>query len=114
MAASDWQLQSMVVAALVGPTVVAGLLAYAVATAPNIKGWVIALACGLIAPVSILVFAWLTPLTKPDPRSFDGPAYVLAGLILWALVLTPACLVSSSVAVWLKRRSWSRQSSAVR
>ena len=114
MATSDWQFQSMIAAALVGPTIVAGLLAYAVAASPNIKGWAIAVVSGLVFPICVLVFAWLTPLTKPDPRSVDGPAYILVTLISWALLLTPACLVSSSVGTWLRRRSWSRPPVVVR
>lgn len=108
MVGSGWQLQSVIAAAMAGPTIVAGLLAYAIAVSPKAKAWAIVLVCGLAFPTCVLIFAWLTPLTRPDPRSIDGPAYVLAGLISWALLLTPACLVSSVVGTWLRRRSWRR------
>ena len=108
MAPPNWQIQSIIAAAFIGPAVASGLLAYAVAAFTRIKGLVIAPICGLIAPICVVMFAWLTPLTKPDPRSIDGPAYVLIGLFYWAVLLLPTCLVSSSLGTWFKRKSGSR------
>ena len=105
MAPSIGQLNGIMVAAVVAPTVMSGLIAYGVATVSRIKGSAIALICGLIAPLSVVVFAWLTPLTKADPRSIDGPAYALIGLIVWAAILVPTCLIASTVGTWLRRRS---------
>ncbi len=110
----NWQLQAIMAAAFVGPTVATGLVAYGFAAFTRIKGFFIALICGLAAPICVVLFAWLTPLTKPDPRSIDGPAYVLVGLIYWALFLLPMCLAASLLATWLGRRSACRPQLGVR
>jgi ABC-type glycerol-3-phosphate transport system permease component len=105
MAPPNWLVQSIVVAAVVGPVALTGLLAYALATFTRFRGLTIGLVSGLAAPICVVIFAWLSPLTKRDPRSIDGPAYVLIGLICWALLLLPMCMLSSSLGTWLKRRS---------
>lgn len=113
-ALSVFQLKCTMAAAVVGPAVATGAIAYAIAAVTRLKAFVIAPLCGLVAPISVVVFAWLTPLTKPDPRSIDGPAYVLVALIYWALLLIPTCLLSSSLGVWLRRRLLNRPPTRVR
>ena len=114
MAPPAWEMEAIITAAFAGPALATALLAYGLATFTHIKGVVIGLICGLLAPICIVVFAWLTPLTKPDPRSIDGPAYVLIGLIYWALLLLPTCLAASSLGTWLMRRSANRPSLGAR
>jgi hypothetical protein len=104
----------MLAVSFIGPAVATALLAYAIAAITPLKAVVIAPVCGLAAPICVGIFAWLTPLTKPDPRSIDGPAYILIGLIYWALLLLPTCLVSSWLGAWLRRRSAKRPSAEVR
>jgi hypothetical protein len=114
MAPPAWEMEAIIAAAFAGPALATVLLAYGLATVTHIKGVVIGLICGLLAPICVAVFAWITPLTKPDPRLIDGPAYVLVGLIYWALLLLPTCLAASSLGTWLRRRSAIRPRHGVR
>jgi len=98
-----------VAAAVAVPFAVTGAGAYALAALTRWKGLAVALICGLVAPACVGLFAWLGPATRPDPRSIDGPAYILVALIVWALLLIPACLIASSLGVWLRRRGRNRR-----
>ncbi len=91
-------------AAFAVPFAVTGIGAYALAALTRLRGLAVALTCGVVAPVCVCLFAWLSSVTKPDPSSIDGPAYILVTLVCWALLLIPTCLIASSLGVWLRRR----------
>jgi hypothetical protein len=111
MSAPSWVIDAIVGIVAAGPLIVTGLLAYFLAgLLKSVRAVVIVVLCGLSGPAAVLVFAWLSPLTKPDPRSVDGPAYVLVGLLALAVVLLPLCLAASAAGTWLRRRTGRSQS----
>lgn len=107
MLGPGWQLNLILVAAFSLPAVLSALLGYLVAWKTRINASVIGLFSGSVLPASGVALIW--PMTRPDPRSVDGPAYILIGLIIWFLIAFPTSLLASTAGVWLSRRSQTRQ-----
>ncbi|CAN7663840.1 hypothetical protein LJR225_005305 [Phenylobacterium sp. LjRoot225] len=63
--------------------------------------------CGLVVPSSVTVAALM--LGRPDPRSIDGPAYVLVILLGLALVCLPICMAISFGIILERRRLEARR-----
>lgn len=97
---SDLLLLAAILAALAGVTV---LLALTWGRRLARRSQVVAVvACGSAAPIVIVVFAWLQyAATRNAPG--DGPAMGLAGLLIIAVLASPATLITAWLILW---RTW--------
>lgn len=106
MAPSLWEVWAVLALAVLAPPVCTALIASWVAKVlPRWRGVLVVGVSGPIAPTAIVIYAWVSPATRPNPHSLDGPAYVLAALLMLAGIALPLCLGAAWGGV-MWRRKW--------